>query len=411
MFTPSHLKAAKERRNLLKKVYHYRKASLTPQVQAELLSQIRSLEGLRRLPSATAKAQLPGLLSSSQKLLERVGGRYWRHYHLFDNVETLLVAAIVAIAIRAYFLQPFKIPTNSMWPTYHGMTYNIIPQAAPEPTALQRTAGAILQGSSYHEAIAPTSGQLTLPLFTLPERQAAQGVFRYREVQGRALGLFPVREREYTLMVDGTPVPIRVPWEFSLDKLLFEKFFPQGEGYGINNRGEAFTDLQVEAGAPILRFTIETGDMLFVDRFSYRWVFPQVGQPIVFRTRAVEGLTLLNGGQPDDRYYIKRLVGLPSDELQITATGTLLRNAQPISGSRIFQLNAEKHPPYRGYEQRYDFASGGQIRVPEGQYYAMGDNSPESLDSRAWGGLPRDQVIGRAVFIYYPFTKRWGFSR
>ena len=43
-------------------------------------------------------------------------------------------------------------------------------------------------------------------------------------------------------------------------------------------------------------------------------------------------------------------------------------------------------------------------------YFMMGDNSTDSLDGRAWGFVPENEIIGRAFVVYYPFTKRWGFS-
>ena len=55
-------------------------------------------------------------------MLRRTGGAIYPKSSLVENVEFFLVAAIVILGIRTYFLQPFKIPTNSMWPTYNGMT-------------------------------------------------------------------------------------------------------------------------------------------------------------------------------------------------------------------------------------------------------------------------------------------------
>jgi len=43
-------------------------------------------------------------------------------------------------------------------------------------------------------------------------------------------------------------------------------------------------------------------------------------------------------------------------------------------------------------------------------FFAMGDNSTDSLDGRAWGFVPENEIIGRAFLVYYPFTKRWGFA-
>ena len=51
------------------------------------------------------------------------------------------------------------------------------------------------------------------------------------------------------------------------------------------------------------------------------------------------------------------------------------------------------------------------ITQPEKKhFFAMGDNSTDSLDGRAWGFVPENEIIGRAFLVYYPFTKRWGFA-
>jgi signal peptidase I len=68
--------------------------------------------------------------------------------------------------------------------------------------------------------------------------------------------------------------------------------------------------------------------MLFVNRMSYHFSFPKVGDPFVFRTRTIEGL------RHDDKYFIKRLVGLPGDVLQVEGA-TLYRNGAPKPSSEI----------------------------------------------------------------------------
>ena len=54
---------------------------------------------------------------------------------------------------------------------------------------------------------------------------------------------------------------------------------------------------------------------------------------------------------------------------------------------------------------------GQKVRVGTKEAFAMGDNSDESLDSRYWGSFPVTELVGKAVFIYYPFSPRWGFSK
>ena len=51
------------------------------------------------------------------------------------------------------------------------------------------------------------------------------------------------------------------------------------------------------------------------------------------------------------------------------------------------------------------------VDVPAKSYFAMGDNSPNSKDSRAWGFVPDKEVVGRPLFIYYPLTRRWGVAQ
>ena len=53
---------------------------------------------------------------------------------------------------------------------------------------------------------------------------------------------------------------------------------------------------------------------------------------------------------------------------------------------------------------------GLALTVPDSSFVALGDNSQNSADSRYWGFVPEQSVIGRAFFVYYPFTKRWGPS-
>ena len=77
-----------------------------------------------------------------------------------------------------------------------------------------------------------------------------------------------------------------------------------------------------------------------------------------------------------------------------------------------FEYNAEEIDGYEGYvngkeNMRY-LDPGTSYQIPEDKYFALGDNSDNSLDSRYWGSFDKREVIGRAFFIYYPFTKRWG---
>ena len=166
----------------------------------------------------------------------------------------------------------------------------------------------------------------------------------------------------------------------------------------------------VKAGEPIVRFDIMTGDQLFVDRVSYNFFRPTVGQGFVFRTDNIPDIERTFGAQ----YFIKRLIGVPGDDIEMREP-MIYRNGTPITGSTTFELNAKRVSPYRGYfnatheDSRYtQLFKGEVVHVPETSYLALGDNSMNSFDGRFWGFVPAKDVVGRPLFIYYPFTRRWG---
>ena len=82
-----------------------------------------------------------------------------------------------------------------------------------------------------------------------------------------------------------------------------------------------------------------------------------------------------------------------------------------------FELEASRTPPYPGYTygdtlpNGIYLARGSTLTVPPHSYFAMGDNSPLSADGRVWGFVPAKDAVGRPLFIYYPFTRRWGPAR
>jgi signal peptidase I len=88
-----------------------------------------------------------------------------------------------------------------------------------------------------------------------------------------------------------------------------------------------------------------------------------------------------------------------------------MRNGRPIEGSPAFAANAGQHGDYPGYRMEGDMENGRSVTIPEDYYYAMGDNSKSSLDSRYWGCLHKSALIGKPLIIFYPFTERWGAAK
>ena len=351
------------------------------------------------------------------------------------------MAAIVILGIRTYFVQPFKIPTNSMWPTYNGMTPEVFAQPADEPSAPAVAARAVLFGAWPHRLDAPGDGEVLVPVGGGQSR----GAVHARIVPGRSWLVIPTDLREYTLFVGDKPVKVRVPLDFDMDWVVSEALLAPGEKYSTQNFNAAVrrkmeegkvevrvvdgervncvrTGRTVRAGERFLSFDELTGDQLFVDRMSYHFVRPQPGQGFVFRTGNIPGIAATYG----DQYYIKRLVGTPGDEIEIVAgqrasngangakgpgTGVLLRNGRPIEGAGAFLGNNEQSGNYGGYQPLGILALGEKAKVPAGQFLALGDNSGNSADGRYWGFVPGKDVAGRPLFIYFPFTKHWGPAR
>jgi signal peptidase I len=335
------------------------------------------------------------------------------------------VAAIVILGIRTYFVQPFKIPTNSMWPSYYGMTAEVFRNPAERPSALARVFRLLAFGERNYDLTAPESGEVAADFFD-------SGYLAFTEIQGRRWLVFPATLHQYTLYVNGTPVKLEVPEDFRFEEVIQKTFFGSHEemlkhlgkeaargavervmvnvrsGAGALRAYRVGLGKSVKQGETLLSFDLLTGDQLFVDRLSYHFMRPSVGQGFVFRTDNIEGIS--DDGSRIQQYYIKRLVGLPGDTLEIKSY-TLYRNGRPITGAAAFDKNARQVEKYPGYQNLGSLAEGKTMTVPSGGFLALGDNSANSKDGRYWGYVPAKDVVGRPLFIYYPFTKRWGPAR
>src|SRR5580693_3755925 len=121
---------------LAEKVWNFRRDRIGAKESEELNSRRQELRRLLSERADAAKLKLG--IESLEGVLSRTGGAVYPKSSLVENVEFFLVAAIVVLGIRTYFFQPFKIPTNSMWPTYHGMKGELIPPQAAVPGPVGR---------------------------------------------------------------------------------------------------------------------------------------------------------------------------------------------------------------------------------------------------------------------------------
>jgi signal peptidase I len=161
----------------------------------------------------------------------------------------------------------------------------------------------------------------------------------------------------------------------------------------------------------IARGAVDTGDQVFVDKFTYNFVRPHRGDVFVFRTNNIPGIAGdLETGQP---FYIKRLAGLPGDTLRIDPPHLFINGRPAEEYAFGFERVIRSKYPYRGYGLGRDYlaAPDRSFVVPAHAYFALGDNSYNSYDSRYWGPVPEENLVGRGLFVYWPFYPHSGIIR
>ncbi|MBI1240122.1 signal peptidase I [Umezakia ovalisporum] len=134
--------------------------------------------------------------------------------------------------------------------------------------------------------------------------------------------------------------------------------------------------------------TLHTGDRLVVEKVLYRFHPPVTGDIIVFQPPA----ELQRRGYPQDQAFIKRVIGVPGQILKV-ANGEVYLDGEALEEDYIAE------PPNQPFPA---------VQIPEEKFFVMGDNRNDSNDSRYWGFLPRKNIIGRAVFRFWP-PDRIGF--
>lgn len=138
-----------------------------------------------------------------------------------------------------------------------------------------------------------------------------------------------------------------------------------------------------------MEYTLSDGDNLIVDKISYRFHDPERFDIIVFPYQYKE-----------DTYYIKRIIGLPGETVQIDDNGTIYIDGEELKES--YGREVIKNPGI----------AAEPIKLGEGEYFVLGDNRNASSDSRepSVGIIKQEDIVGRAWLRIYPFSK-FGFIK
>jgi signal peptidase I len=364
----------------IEKILNSQRDVLAPQAIENVRSSISELR------AAAGRADHETLEKQATNL-ETVANKWLKPYpnaSIRENVDVVLVALVVALGIRTFFLQPMAIPTGSMQPTLYGITQQNLraDPSATIPNGFKRVFDALARGISYYHVTAEEDG-----------------VFRGFEAPQQVLPLvkkqrFFVGDHAYTV------------W-FPPDE------FDRRSGL---RPGEAF-----HKGEDIIKLKVISGDRLFVDRFTYNFRRPRRGEILIFASHGLPDLT-------PDTHYIKRLIGLGGDKIRIMNDRHVSINGRELDAStpHFENLYTFNGPPqedhYSGHVNSLVAQKAGKqtiplfpdentvITVPPHQYFVCGDNTMNSYDSRYWGTFPEDRVVGKFAFVFWPISSRFGWA-
>ena len=310
-----------------------------------------------------------------------------------DNLEVLLIAIALAMAIRTFFTQPFKIPTGSMQPTLNGVTIEDLrnDRNFVMPGFLGRAFAVAFFGAIYHDVLA-----------------TADCEFDHADPLQHVWGLIN-KQLFWIRFANGTRTPITVYCG------------PDDSGYESTSRRLGLQDevampRQFHKGEPILQFVEYAGDHIFVNRMTYNFCRPKRGEIVVFKTRNIPKIST-------DQFYIKRLIGLPDETITIgedrhvRINGVRLETNTPHF-EKIYSFDPTTPPRenhYSGHTLQNHMGwilktSSDRLHVRPKHYAVFGDNTENSSDSRYWGDFPETDIMGQAWLVYWPFSPRFGFT-
>jgi signal peptidase I len=405
MFTPKWKQEALQLTKGARKFVHYKRDQLKPGVVDEIESRrsdlLAAIKSGDRAKVDEASKQIRAACEHSLPNEKPVG---W----LEENVEVMFVAIVIALGLRAYYLQPFRIPTGSMQPTLNGIIGT--PLAKKEwPAFPQRMLEKVLRGRTYVKVVNNQDRHIAV---------TPQGRIDIRDVQ--MMHFFSRAEIHFA---DSKPLRLPAPTTPCTQIGLSDAIRTASMNGGL-----------LPKGTVVCEGTIDSGDLVLVDKFSYHFRKPNRGEVFVFDTVGIRGIHERSGDQAAGSHYIKRLCGVPGDTLSIDPPNLLVDGkiaSEPgiqnvIRGEGGYHINPKGyvHADRRELNGRDKSISqylskpgdslplAAKARPGMREYAALGDNTGNSLDSRYWGPVKEFNLVGPALFSLWPVTTgHWGFIR
>jgi signal peptidase I len=407
MFTPVWKKNAVHLVKGARKFVNYKRDLLTADYVAEIQSRREDLiRAIKEKDLAKVDEASKQLRATCEHSLPREKPQGWFE----ENVEVMFVAIVIALGLRAYYLQPFRIPTGSMQPTLNGIVGTPL-KKEEWPSFPQRVLEGILRGRSYEKVVNDRDRRVDIHLM-----QTSEGLQPGGDVRDFQWWHFFSR----SLLISSDEKPLRLP-------------APANPCYDIG-LSDAYREAMdngriLKKGQVLMEGFIDTGDLVLVDKFSYHFRKPRRGEVFVFDTLGIKGIQEHSGPQGGGSHYIKRLVGVPNDEVVIR-TPDLIVNGKVASEPGIRRV-ADGEEPFSEKHQGYILAQpsadqkrylvdhddvlklrGDRAKPGMREYAAMGDNTSNSLDSRYWGSVKEYNLVGPALFSLWPITTgHWGFIK
>lgn len=407
MFTPAWKKNAKHLVKGAAKFLNYKRDLLSADRVAEIESRRKDLiVAIKAKDKEKVEEASKQLRATCEHSLPREKPQGWFE----ENVEVMFVAIVIALGLRAYYLQPFRIPTGSMQPTLNGIIGEPLKQE-DWPSFPTRVMEGILRGRSYVKVVNDADRRVAIE--TYMTSKGSKTVGDVRDFQW-----WHFFSRSQLVSLDEKPLRLPAPASQAYEVGLEKAFETAKENGNILKKGQV-----------LMEGFIDTGDLVLVDKFSYHFRKPRRGEVFVFDTIAIKGIQEHSGPQGGGSHYIKRLVGVPGDGLSILSPD-LIVNGKVAREPGILRV-AEGGPPFKSDHEGYVTAQPGSGRklslvTPDDvlrldkqnadpgmrEYAALGDNTSSSLDSRYWGSVKEFNLVGPALFSLWPFTTgHWGFIK